>query len=94
MGYRLRSIVDCGDGNFQVSIVPCSDCVIRISKSNIDKLLQCLPENAFTEPFEIQMKETKKEEIVSGKILQPEHSIRFSDYQDWIPCVVPFEQNK
>ena len=94
MGYRLKSIVDCCDGSFEISMVPCSDCVIRISKSNIDKLLQCLPKNPFTVPFEIQMKETESEGIESGRIIGPGYFIRFSGYQDWISCNLPFEKKQ
>lgn len=87
MGYLLKSIEDTNDGFFKIRLVPSSECVVKIHISDIDNLLDCLPKNSFTKPFEIQMKEIKEEEVCSRAITY-KYYIKFFDTQDWIPCKI------
>lgn len=84
MGYLLKSIEDTNNGFFKVRLAPYSECIVKVNISNVDSLLDNLPQNPFTKPFGLQIKEIEEKEICSQKIIR-KYFIKF-DEQAWIPC--------
>lgn len=94
MAFKLKSIEAIGNGYHRVKFTPSNDSVMDIPNNKMDDFLRMLPSLNESIPFEIQVKEVKSQEMSSGKILDPEYKVRFNNAQEWIPCKIPFEENR